>query len=298
MVNWGHYMREAVIHWIGAQFLSAGTGVETRSATQVGLMRDFGVTALVGFGDYLYRLAEVAREQGLEPGKDIPVRIISGHLGAETRAAMSEAWGGAKVFDWYGVGDTGAIAGEGPDMDGMYVQEDAQYVEILDIETGAPVADGDSGDMVITCLFKDDIYPVIRFNTHDVSAYRTDASSIGLNLRRIKGFLGRSDNMVKLRGINVYPTSIGPLLTENHKSLMSEYVCVVEREAGRDAMTVHIETRGQVEQSTAEIEAFLKERLGVEIAVALAVPGALSSLTQIESRQKPIRLIDKRKAGA
>jgi phenylacetate-CoA ligase len=79
---------------------------------------------------------------------------------------------------------------------------------------------------------------------------------------------------------------------------MSEYVCVVEREAGRDAMTVHIETRGQVEQSTAEIEAFLKERLGVEIAVALAVPGALSSLTQIESRQKPIRLIDKRKAGA
>jgi phenylacetate-CoA ligase len=298
MVNGGHYMREAVIHWIGAQFLSAGTGVETRSATQVGLMRDFGVTALVGFGDYLYRLAEVAREQGLEPGKDIPVRIISGHLGAETRAAMSEAWGGAKVFDWYGVGDTGAIAGEGPDMDGMYVQEDAQYVEILDIETGAPVADGDSGDMVITCLFKDDIYPVIRFNTHDVSAYRTDASSIGLNLRRIKGFLGRSDNMVKLRGINVYPTSIGPLLTENHKSLMSEYVCVVEREAGRDAMTVHIETRGQVEQSTAEIEAFLKERLGVEIAVALAVPGALSSLTQIESRQKPIRLIDKRKAGA
>ncbi len=298
MVNGGHYMREAVIHWIGAQFLSAGTGVETRSATQVGLMRDFGVTALVGFGDYLYRLAEVAREQGLEPGKDIPVRIISGHLGAETRAAMSEAWGGAKVFDWYGVGDTGAIAGEGPDMDGMYVQEDAQYVEILDIETGAPVADGDSGDMVITCLFKDDIYPVIRFNTHDVSAYRTDASSIGLNLRRIKGFLGRSDNMVKLRGINVYPTSIGPLLTENHKSLMSEYVCVVEREAGRDAMTVHIETRGQVEQSTAEIEAFLKERLGVEIAVALAAPGALSSLTQIESRQKPIRLIDKRKAGA
>jgi len=298
MVNGGHYMREAVIHWVGAQFLSAGTGVETRSATQVGLMRDFGVTALIGFGDYLYRLAEVAREQGLEPGKDIPVRIISGHLGAETRASMSEAWGGAKVYDWYGVGDTGAIAGEGPDMDGMYVQEDAQYVEILDIESGAPVADGESGDMVVTCLFKDDIYPVIRFNTHDVSAYRTDASSIGLNLRRIKGFLGRSDNMVKLRGINVYPTSIGPLLTENHKVLMSEYVCVVEREAGRDSMTVHIETRGQVDQPTAEIEAFLKARLGVEIAVALAAPGALSSLTQIESRQKPIRLIDKRKGDA
>lgn len=298
MVNGGHYMREAVIHWIGAQFLSAGTGVETRSATQVGLMRDFGATVLVGFGDYLHRLSEVARELGLEPGRDIPIRIVSGHLGAETRGAMSAAWGGAKVFDWYGVGDTGAIAGEGPDMDGMYVQEDAQYVEILDIATGAPVADGQSGDIVVTCLFKDDIYPVIRFNTHDVSAYRTDSSSVGLNLRRIAGFLGRSDNMVKLRGINVYPTSIGPLLTQNHDGLLSEYVCVVERDAGRDAMTVHIETRETVDQPTATMESFLKARLGVEIAVALAAPGSLAGLTQIESRQKPIRLIDKRKADA
>jgi len=295
MVNGGHYVREAILHWVGAQMMTAGTGVETRSANQVGLMKEFGATAIIGFGDYIKRLSDVAREAGLEPGKDIPVRLITGHMGAESRETMSRAWGGAKVYDWYGVGDTGAIAGEGPDLSGMYVQEDAQYLEILDITTGAPVADGESGDMVCTCLFKDDVFPIIRFNTHDVSAFKTDSSPLGLNLRRIVGFLGRSDNMVKLRGINIYPTGIGALLTENHADLLSEYVCQVERIGGRDEMTVHIEANGTLDRPTEAYEALLKTRLGVEIAVKLAAPGALGHLTQIEVRQKPIRLIDNRK---
>jgi phenylacetate-CoA ligase len=295
MVNGGHYVREAVTHWTGAQFLSAGTGVETRSAQQVALMRDFGATAIVGFGDYIKRLSEVAREEGLTPGEDIRIRMISGHMGAESHASMSEAWGGAEVFDWYGVGDTGAIAGEGPDHAGMYVQEDAQYLELLDIETGAPVGNGDSGDMVVTCLYKDDVFPIIRFNTHDVSAFRTDASPLGLTFRRISGFLGRSDNMVKLRGINIYPTGIGAILTENHPDLMSEYVCHVTRQGDRDEMVVRIEARGDLGRSTATYEALLRTRLGVDVKVELAAPGALAPLTQIEVRQKPIRLIDARK---
>lgn len=294
MVNGGHYVREAVTHWTGAQFLSAGTGVETRSVNQVGLMRDFGATVIVGFGDYIKYLSDIARANGIEPGRDIKVRVIAGHIGAESKEAMSAAWGGPEVFDWYGVGDTGAIAGEGPDHDGMYVQEDAQFIEILDVDTGLPVADGQSGDMVCTCLFKDDVFPIIRFNTHDVSAFRTGASSLGLTLRRIAGFLGRSDNMVKLRGINIYPTGIGAILTENFAELMSEYVCEVAREGGREEMVVRIETRG----SSADVgpyEALLRARLGVEIGVRLAAPGELAPLTQIEVRQKPIRLIDRRK---
>lgn len=145
MVNGGHYVRESVIHWIGAQFMSAGTGVETRSANQVSLMKEFGATVIVGFGDYIKKLSDVAREMGLEPGKDIPIRIIAGHIGAESPTSMGQAWGGAQVFDWYGVGDTGAIAGEGPDHAGLYVHEDAQLLEILDIENGTPVADGEQG---------------------------------------------------------------------------------------------------------------------------------------------------------
>ncbi|WP_421928589.1 phenylacetate--CoA ligase family protein [Neoaquamicrobium sediminum] len=295
MVNGGHYVREAVVHWVGAQLLSAGTGVETRSNNQVTLMKEFGASVIVGFGDYIKRLSDVARELGLEPGRDIPIRIISGHIGAESPESMSAAWGGAEVYDWYGVGDTGAIAGEGPDRAGLYVQEDAQFLEILDIETGAPVADGEAGDMVCTCLFKDDVFPIVRFNTHDVSRFQTDSSPMGLNLRRIAGFLGRSDNMVKLRGINIYPTGIGAVLTENHPELMSEYVCEVTRTEGRDEMIVHVETRGALDRDVTAYEKLLRTRFGVDIAIRLAAPGALVDLTQIEVRQKPIRLIDRRK---
>ena len=202
------------------------------------------------------------------------------------------------VYDWYGVGDTGAIAGEGPDPAGLYVQKDAQFLEILDIETGAPVAPGQSGDTVCTCLYKDDLFPIIRFNTHDVSAFRTDTSALGLNLARITGFLGRSDNIVKLHGINIYPAGIGAILTENHPELDSEYICEVTRADGRDAMLVRIETRGPLDAPVAGYQALLRTRLGVEVAVVLAAPGALAGLTQIEPQQKPIRLIDARKGEA
>lgn len=294
MVNGGHYVREAVSHWIGAQFMSAGTGLETRSVQQIDIMRDFRATVIVGFGDYVKRLSEVAREQGLEPGKDIPVRLITGHLGAESHESMSAAWGGAEVYDWYGVGDTGLIAGEARDHAGLYVQEDVQFLEVLDIDSGAPVPDGNQGDMVVTCLYKDDIFPIIRFNTHDVTAYRTDGSPLDYTLRRISGFLGRSDNMVKLRGINIYPTGIGAILTEKFPELASEYICVVDREDGKDSMTVRIETRGSTDGSTVQYERLLKTRLGVEVTVKLETPGALLDLTQIEKRQKPIRLLDRR----
>jgi phenylacetate-CoA ligase len=199
------------------------------------------------------------------------------------------------MFDWYGVGDTGAIAGEGPDHDGLYLMEDAQYVEVTDVETGAPVADGRSGDMVVTCLYKDDIYPIIRFNTHDVTEVLTTPSSLGLGFRRIAGFLGRSDNMVKLRGINVFPQALGPLL-EELPDFAGEFICTAVRGAdGRDELIVSIETRGaQSEHDRAAYATLLKQRLGVELKVDLVAPRALAALTGTETRQKPVRLIDKR----
>jgi phenylacetate-CoA ligase len=288
MINGGHYVRETFTHWTRALFLSAGTGVETRSATQVELMRDFGVTVVVGFGDYVKHLGELARASGVE----LKVRMICGHVG-EDRAAVARAWGGAEVFDWYGVGDTGIIAGEGPDHAGLYVMEDAHYLELLDLESGKPVADGGSGDMVVTVLFKDDVYPMIRFNTHDVTALRTDASPLGLNLRRIRGFLGRSDSMVKLRGINVFPQAIAAMLAEA-PGYAGDCVCRVDRDpTGRDRLTVLVEVRGAPD--AAAYRELLRRRLGLEVEVALHAPGALAALTGIDSRQKPIRLLDERK---
>ena len=296
MINGGHYVREAITHYTQALFCSAGTGIEMRSAQQVQLMKSMGTNVIVGFADYIKKLADVARENGLVPGKDIPVRMICGHLGRESRETLSAAWGGVELYDWYGVGDTGAIAGQGPDQDGLYLMEDAQYVEILDVDSGELVADGGTGDMVVTCLYKDDIYPIIRFNTHDVTRVLTTPSQLGINLRRIEGFLGRSDNMVKVRGINVFPQAMAPIL-EEHAGFAGEFICVTTRDAaGRDDLAVHIEVKGDTTDAAlaAAFAALLRMRLGVDVSIVLAEPGSLAPLTGMETRQKPIRLIDKR----
>jgi phenylacetate-CoA ligase len=288
MINGGHYIREAVTHFTSALFLSAGTGIETRSVNQVNLMADFGVTVMVGFVDYIRKLAEMAEAENLFDR--IKLRMIIGHLGTEDRAATEAAWHGAKAFDWYGVGDTGTIAGEGPDRNGLYVWEDAQYLELLDVENGQPVQFGETGDMVVTCLFKDDIAPCIRFNTHDITHELAGQGEIAF--RRIAGFKGRSDNMVKLRGINIFPHAIAALI-ENRSDLTGEYVCTLSRNAaGRDSMLVAIESRGG--SDVAALSELLRRGLGVEVDVTLCPPGGTSEATQIDMRQKPIRLIDKR----
>ena len=290
MINGGHYIRESVTHYTNSLFLSAGTGIETRSINQVNLMADFGVTCMVGFVDYIRKLASVAEAENLFDR--IKLKMIIGHLGTEDRAATEAAWHGAKAFDWYGVGDTGTIAGEGPERDGLYVWEDAQYLELLDIDTDNPVAQGETGDMVVTCIFKDDIAPCIRFNTHDITNELTGTNQTGMVFKRIAGFKGRSDNMVKLRGINIFPHAIGAII-ENRHDLTGEYVCHVTRDAaGRDEMTVTLESRGG--SNGDELSALLRKGLGIEVGLRLVSPGETSAETQIDTRQKPIRLIDQR----
>ena len=289
MINGGHYIREAVTHFTNSVFLSAGTGIETRSAAQVNLMADFGVTVMVGFVDYIRKLAEVAEAEKLFDR--INLKMIIGHLGTEDRAATEAAWHGAKAYDWYGVGDTGSIAGEGPDRDGLYVWEDAQYLELLGVDDGQPVAQGDTGDMVVTCLYKDDIAPCIRFNTHDISHELPGRGEIAF--KRIAGFKGRSDNMVKLRGINLFPHAIAALI-ENRPDLTGEYICTLNRDSvsKRDDMVVTLESRGG--SDAGQLAALLRQGLGVEVGVEICAPGETAAATQIDSRQKPIRLIDER----
>jgi phenylacetate-CoA ligase len=291
-VNGGHYVREAVIHHTAATFFAAGTGVETSSIKQVEFMRDFGATVIVGFADYIKRLADVAREQGIEPGRDIPVRMISGHLAKDARQALSDAWGGVEMFDWYGVGDTGLIAAEGPDHDGMHVMEDAHWIEVCDIETGAQLPHGEVGDLVVTCLFTEDIFPIIRFNTHDLTRLLPGESQLGLPFRRMEGFLGRSDNMVKLRGINVFPQALSSILADM-PGFRGEYLCVLQRDVnGREDLLVRVEC--ELASSQALLEQYrerLKRRLGVDVQVELCALASLAALTGVEVRQKPVRLM-------
>ena len=297
MVNGGHYIREALVHFTRARLLTPGTGRDTPSVQQVALMRRFGVTVLVGFADYLLRLAEVARDVGVEPS----VRLVSGHLGVESRAAMAEAWGGASVFDWYGVADTGCIAAEGPAQDGLHIHEDAHFVELLDpdSDSGRAAPDGAPGSLCDTVLFKDTVYPVIRFDTRDITRVLPPDVASGINFRRISGFEGRADSMVKLKGINVYPHAIGGHLAER-RELTAEYVCRLRRRRGRAELTVVAEVRTGVAPSAelkGNIVRHLRARLGVAVEVELVAAGETAPFTDIESRQKPVRLIEDESEG-
>jgi len=181
-----------------------------------------------------------------------------------------------------------------------HLWEDAHFIEVLDMDSGAVVEPGRRGDLVVTCLYKDDVYPIVRFNTHDLTEVLHGSNAMGLPFRRIRGFLGRSDNMVKLRGVNVFPQGIGPLL-EARPEFAGEFLCIVERDAhGRDEMCVSIEVTTAADEHEALAPAFralLRQRLGVELNVALVAPGSLAPMTGIQNRQKPVRLIDRRKGS-
>ena len=145
--------------------------------------------------------------------------------------------------------------------------------------------------MVVTCLYKDDIAPCIRFNTHDITREMGGRGEIAF--KRIAGFKGRSDNMVKLRGINLFPHAIAGLI-EGRTDLTGEYICHLRRDVAtqRDDMAVTLESRGG--SDAGEIAIMLRKGLGVEVAVFLCAPGETAADTQVDSRQKPIRLIDER----
>ncbi len=291
LVNGGHYVREAILHFTKALLLPAGTGHDTPSERQVRLMRDFGVTALVGFADYIKKLAQVRDQLGF----DLEIRLISGHLGQENRRELADLWPGAQIYDWYGVGDTGIVAAEGPRQNGLHIWEDAHLVEILNPASGQPAPDGNEGDICVTSLFKTDVYPIVRFNTKDVSAILPPAPASGLGFRRLAGFQGRSDNMVKLRGVNVYPTAIGGMLSA-HSALTGEYVCEWIRRDGREDLRILVEChQADLANMRDQVAGSLRQRLGVSVEVELVAPGGTAALTEIERRQKPIRLIDRRK---
>jgi phenylacetate-CoA ligase len=291
MVNGGHFVREALTHFTRALVLTPGTGAETPSVRQVQMMAHFGVTVLVGFADYLLRLAEVAHEQGLRPGRDLKVRLLSGHIPQVRQAQLQAAWGGAEVRDWYGVGDTGVIAAQVPGEEGLLLFEDAHAVEIVDPESHAEVPAGQPGNQCVTVLFKNTVYPIVRFDTQDVSALQPPVYGA---FRRTAGFLGRSDNMVKLRGINLYPTAIAGLL-DNWPEATGEYLCRVQTRGAVDEMIVQIEWAGPEPSAAADnVATTLREVLGVRVSVELCAPGSTAEWTEIETRQKPRRLRDER----
>lgn len=291
-VNGGHYVREALSRYTDALLLSTGTGNETRTEQQLRMMHRFGTTVLVGFADYIRKVASTAVDLDLLPGRDLRVRLIVGHLARGSRDELEAAWPGTTAYDWYGVADTGIVAAEGPDRDGQWIWEDANVVEVVDPDSHEPLPDGEAGDLVVTSLGKCDVAPLIRFNTHDVTRVLPGEGAFRLPFRRSAGLLGRSDQMVKLRGINVYPTAISAFLKDIPGS-NGEYYCRLERRGGADHLVVVVES-GDPAARPEDAAGVLSKHLGVKVDAEVVPEGATSAETQVATRQKPLRLVDRR----
>lgn len=294
LTNGGHYVREAVLHFTPAVFISAGTGVETASLKQVAMIRECRATVLVGFADYLLKLKQVGDEVYGGSSWRSSVRMIVGHVPPGLRERLETEWGGVPAYDWYGVADTGIVGCEGPERNGLWIWEDAHIVEILD-ESGAPIVEPHiEGDLVVTCLYKNDMAPVVRFNTHDRTSWLEQDPADELPFRRIKGFLGRSDNMVKLKGINVYPEALGGILTDVAGYLDDYYLRVWRDARGIDQAELVVGHDSQYGYDTSDYVGLIRARVGISIEVRIQELADVSRTTGSTTLQKPRRLLDER----
>jgi phenylacetate-CoA ligase len=294
--NGGMAPREAIWRYTGAVPVTAGSGAGTPTRRQIELIKAWGIQVILGFPSYLRHMALVARDElGIDP-KSLGIRLLGTHLGMEQRELIEDLWG-APAFDMYGTHESGMLAAECQHRSGMHVMEDAFILEIADPESGRILPDGEKGTVYITTLYKWGA-PQIRFNVNDISAFHTDTCPCGSTMRRLQRIFGRNDNMVKLRGVNVFPEAIGAALLEDERS-NGEFFCFVDRvgEAQADHMDVWVEVKGpgvDKEAFRGDCERRLKEVLGVRVQVTPVDKGELDQYTGTSSTSKVKRLLDRR----
>jgi phenylacetate-CoA ligase len=283
---------EAVYRWLNCVVLTTGTGKVTSTEKQVDLAVEYGANAILTTGDYFLRMVEVARERGYELGTDLKITSLTNLGDRDTLEALT----GLPYYRSYGFHEVQWIAQECPARDGLHVYEDAFVVQIVDPESGEPVPDGQTGSLVITELYKTGS-PQFRYNNMDLSyLYPREQCACGSWLRRIGPFAGRGDNMVKLRGINVWPEALGELAMAV-PGVTADYFVRAIREGQRDEMILSIVGEGAPAgyATTAQaVQKRLSDVLGVQIRVEVVAPGALDPWTEIATAPKPKRFRDER----
>ena len=284
---------EALWLWIGCMPLTVSTGNVTSSIKQLEMARDYGAASILTTSDYLLHLKALADKEGFKRS-DFKFRTFQ-TIG-DVRAA-SEAWG-APAYDIYAFHEVQTISAECPARGGLHVWDDAFIVEVVDTETGAPVPEGEYGDLVITCLYKSGS-PQIRYNIKDLSRLLGGPCACGGASTRMDHLAGRSDTMVKLRGVNVWPEAIGSLLEESLGRHV-EYFCIAYRRHDRDEMLVLVEQSDGMSEPertsiVSRLAALLQNRLGVAFAIRLVPAAELAPLTGQGSAAKLRRFKDERK---
>jgi phenylacetate-CoA ligase len=283
---------EALHRWLNCVVLTTGTGNVTGSERQVELAIEYGANAILTTGDYLLRLADVAREMGYDPSTDIKLTALP-NIGDR---ALLESTFGAECFSSYGFHEVQWVSVECPAHDGLHIFEDAFIVQIVDPETGEEVPDGEPGVICITELYKTGS-PQFRYNIMDLSyLYPRERCACGSWLRRMGEFAGRGDNMVKLRGVNVWPEAVGEIALSVPGVAPDWFVRAVRVE-NHDELVVSVASDRDPDEFpaiAAAVEERLKERLGVRIASDVVRPGELDAWTEVNVSPKLKRFRDER----
>jgi phenylacetate-CoA ligase len=286
---------EGLHRWLNCVVLTTSTGTVTSTRRQLELAREYRASAILTTGDYLLRIVDEARAAGLDPAKDLAIRSLATNIGNEE--VLQELFG-VEAFATYGFHEVQYVAVECEAHDGLHVFEDAFVVQVVDPESGQPLPDGQTGALVVTELYKTGS-PQFRYNIMDLSfLYPRERCRCGSWMRRIGRFAGRGDNMVKLRGVNLWPEAVGRLATALPGTTPDYFVRALRR-GGRDELIVAVVSdRPPAEwpELRAQIERRLKDELGVRIEAEIAAPGALDALTEIASSPKPKRFRDERRA--
>ena len=282
-------------HKVGCLTLPMSSGNTER---QIQFMMDLGATILCCTPSYAAYIGEALREAGYKPEEN---RLKAGIFGAEPwteemRQDIQRSLG-IKAYDIYGLTETSGpgVAFECEEQTGMHICEDHFYPEIIDPDTGEVLPEGEQGELVFTALDKE-AFPLLRYRTRDICVLSREKCSCGRTLIKMSKPRGRSDDMLIIRGVNVFPSQIETVLMERGYS--SNYLIVVDRVNNTDTFDVNVEmlpdqfsdtVRG-ITAKEKELTDALRTMLGITARVHLVAPKSIQ-----RSEGKAVRVIDKRK---
>lgn len=266
---------------------------------QIKFMTDFGTTAVHAIPSYATRLYEVMEEQGIDPRTDTRLHtlIIGAEPHSEEQRRRIEEMLGVKAYNSFGMSEMcgPGVAFECREQNGLHIWEDYYIVEIVDPETLRPVPDGEVGELVLTTLNREAM-PLLRYRTRDLTRILPGECPCGRHHKRLDRMKGRSDDMMILKGVNIFPIQIETILLQ-FEELTSNYLITLETRESNDEMTVEVELGqlftddyGRLQELTREITRRLKDEILVTPRVKLLPKGSLP-----QSEGKAVRVKDIRK---
>ena len=296
MVNYGMFTGGLGFHYgaelIGMTVIPSATGNTRR---QIEMIRDFGVTTIHCTPSYAMHLSEVAEEMG-EPMESLKTGIFGAEPWSDTMRHTLEERLGVTAFDSYGMSELfgPGVAFECPERDGLHIWHDSYLVEIVDPVSGENLPDGERGELVVTPLVKEAM-PLIRYRTGDVTMLMEDGCLCGRG-KKIARLTGRSDDMLIIRGINVFPSQIEHVLLRIPE-VGNQFMVYIDRINHLDEMTVEVEINrshfsgelGDLARIQKKVVKELHDTLELRTTVKLVEPG---SLPRFEGKAK--RVIDRR----